>query len=217
MAEQKSTLTSKEQGIFDAEWDPFLTRHFRSREVIDIFQDHKASIQESIEIAKYELESDFGGVNARTNEFGWMPIMPNFLLATSAPAYSTSTWNRYITTANVSSRWIDWIGSSSASLALSKYGTMILLGFYDPVEEPKVGGVMAEIKGVKYPMWYYEDMIVDTDYPIYELPTPIVVEKEQEIYLQTYCLQAGLDKTRPVGLYFIKGSEMRNKTAYAQT
>ena len=223
MAEyQKIALTENEKAIFDKEWDPLWTRHFRFREVNDVYQDFKTEILEACEIAKYQLEGTFGGANCRTNEFGWTSIQPNFLLtggvaSPAAAVYSTSTWNRYITTANVVSRWIPWIGTSSISLKLSKYATMIIIGFMDPVDVPKIDAILAKAKGVDYPIWWLADQLEETDYHVAELPTPIVIEREQEIYLQTLVGRAGLDKLRPIGVYFGKGDHLRGKTAYAQT
>lgn len=217
MATTRTALTSEENEIFEGEWDPFLTRHFRSRDVIDVFEDNKAEIKEAIEIAKYELEASFGGVNARTNEFGWMPIMPNFLLAAEAPTYETATWNKYVSTANVSSRWIDYVGTDAASVKVSKYASLILLGFTDPTPEPKVAGILAEIKAVKYPIWSFGDAFSETDYHVFELPRPIIIETEQDMYLQKLCVSAGLDKLQPLGIYFATGDHMRDKNAYAKT
>lgn len=217
MAVTRESLTSEESALFEAEWDPFLTMHFKNRDVIDIFEDHKAALKEAVSIAKYELEATFGGFNAQSNEFGWMPIMPNFLLATTTPTYATGTWNRHITTANVSSRWIDWIGSSTSYRKIRKYATLALIGFANPVDEPKTGAILAKIKAKDYPVWYMQDAFEMSDYKVYELPAPIVVEKEQDMYLQTLAIQAGLDKLRPLGIYFAKGDHMRDKNAYAES
>uniref|UniRef100_A0A6M3JYW9 Uncharacterized protein n=1 Tax=viral metagenome TaxID=1070528 RepID=A0A6M3JYW9_9ZZZZ len=213
--------TDAENTIFENEWDKLWTNHFRAREVIDIYQDHKDAIKECLRVAKYQLESTFGGANAQTNEIGWMPILPNFLLALPAAAtatYATATWNRYITTANVTTRWNDWIigADAGSSLKMTKYGTMIIIGFADPVEEPKIDGILAKIKGKEYPIWAFGDQMSETDWHVYELPAPIIIEKEQEIYLQALAGRAGLDKLRPLGVFFAKGDYMRNKTAYAQ-
>lgn len=223
MAEyQKVELTNLEDQLFENQWDKFLTTHFKAREVIDVFQDHKDIIKEAARVAKYQLESTFGGVNAETNQFGWMPILPNFLRATSTPAYSTATWVQDITTANVVSRWIDWIGSSSTNLKLTKYGTMIIVGFSDPQVNvelgamPRIGAVLAKIKGKDYPIWDFGESMIYSDYPIYELVEPVIVEKEQEIYLQQRADRAGRTELHPVGLFFAKGDYMRNKNAYAQ-
>lgn len=215
---ESTPLTSVEMDIFNAEWDAFITRHFISREVNDIFNDNRDAILEGCEIAKYELESGFGGVNAAPNQFGWMPIQPAFLLASGTPTYATSTWNRYITTANITAGYgyTDWVGSSSASLNTSKYSTMILLGFEDPAEVPKVGGVLAEIKAKKYPLWHFGEAM-KADQHVYELPTPIVIEPTQDIYLQTLNVIAGRDELRPIGINFLDGAQMRVKSAYAQT
>jgi len=80
MAETREGLTSAEEATFNAEWSLMLMRHFRYREVMDVFEDFRDQIKETAAIAKYELEATFGGANARTNEFGWMPIMPQHLL-----------------------------------------------------------------------------------------------------------------------------------------
>ena len=213
---QATELTSAENDLFESEWDAFVTKHFRSRETVDIFQDHKANIKEACRIAKYQLESSFGGLNANSNEFGWMPIMPNFLLATAAPTYATATWMKYITTANVTTRWIDWIGSSSTNLKLSKYGTLIIIGFADPADVAKIDAIQANVKGKEYPIWYFGEKMRDTDQKLYELTAPIVVEKEQEFYLQILCGRAGVTELRPLGVYFAKGDHMRDQSAYAK-
>ena len=213
---QATDLTAAEDALFEAEWDAFVTKHFRSRETVDVFQDHKENIKEACRIAKYQLESSFGGLNANSNEFGWMPIMPNFLLATSAPTYATATWMKYITTANVTTRWIDWIGTSGSNLKLSKYATMIIIGFSDPSEVAKIDGLQANIKGKEYPIWYFGDKMRDTDQNLYELTAPIVIEKEQEFYLQQLCGRAGVSELRPIGVYFAKGDHMRDQSAYAK-
>ena len=212
----KTELEQDEKDIFEAEWDLLWTRHFKAREVIDVYQDHKASIMEACEVAKYQLEAKFGGANAKTNEFGWMPILPNALLATTTPTYATATWKKDITTANVTTRWIDWIGTSSTNLKLSKYATLIIIGFADPIDEPKIGAILAKVKGVDHPIWYFDDQMQETDYPVVELTVPIVVEPEQEFYLQKLAVQAGRDNLRPLGVYFAKGDHMRDKDLYAR-
>jgi len=209
-------LSADEDALFEAEWDAFVTKHFREREVVDVFQDHRDAIKEACRIAKYQLESSFGGLNANTNEFGWMPIMPNFLLATGTPTYATSTWRQYITTSDVTTRWKDWIGSSDSNLKLSKYATMIMIGFEDLADVAKIDGLLAKVKSKDYPIWYFGDMMRNTDQRIYELTTPIVVEKEQEFYLQQLCGRAGVSELHPLGVYFAKGDHMRDKNAYAK-
>lgn len=214
---QRVELIQTEDDLFENQWDKFVTKHFRSREFLDMFQDHKDAIKEAARVAKYQLESTFGGVNAGTNQFGWGPILPNHLLATSTPTYATATWMQYISTANVTTRWIDWIGTSSTNLKLTKYGTMIVIGFADP--EPgdgKIGAILAKIKGKDYPIWDFNDMMVDTDMKIYELVEPYVVEKEQEFYLQQRADRAGVTQIRPIGVFFAKGDYMRDKNAYAK-
>lgn len=216
MAEyQKIAMTDSEKAIFEDEWDKLWTRHFRFREVNDVMQDHKAAILEACEIAKYQLEASFGGANCNTNEFGWCPIQHNFLVA-SAAVYSTATWVKYWTTANVVTRFNDYIGSSTTSLKMSKYGTMIIVGFADPVDVPKVDAILAKVKGRDYPIWYLNDAFEETDYHVAELAVPLVVEREQEIYLQALVGRAGMDLLRPLGVYFGKGDHLRSTTAYAQ-
>lgn len=209
-------LTSDEDKIVENEWDKLWTKHSRARELIDVYQDHKENIKEALRIAKYQLEASFGGVNARTNEIGWMPIMPNFLKATSTPTYATATWRQYVSTSDVTTRWKDWIGTSASNLKLSKYACMIIIGFADPVEVPKVDALLAKVKGVDYPIWPFGEQMTDTDWHVYELSAPIVIEKEQEIYIQELCGRSGVSELRPIGVYFAKGDHMRNKNAYAQ-
>ena len=215
---ESTALTAEENGIFNDEWDAFVTRHFKSREVNDIFMDNREAILEACEIAKYELESGFGGVNAAPNQFGWMPIQPAMLLASGTPTYATSTWNRYITTSNVTTApfYSDWVGTSDGSLNTSKYSTLVLLGFENPAEIPKVGGVLAEIKAKKYPLWHFGDAM-EGDRHVFEMPTPIVIEPTQDIYLQTLNVAAGRDELRPIGVNFLDGAQMRSKTAHAET
>ena len=221
MAETREGLTSEEDAIFNAEWNLMLTRHFRYREVMDVFEDFRDEIKETAAIAKYELESTFGGANARTNEFGWMPILPQHLLASSAPTtFAEVTWDRNITTADMTGTtrggvgWKYWLPSASGNVKLSKYCTMIVVGFFDPVPVPKVDAILAKIKATDYPIWYFGDRTAETDYHVIELTEPFVVEKEQEFYLQTHCCNAGLDKMRPLGIMYAKGDYMRDKSAY---
>jgi hypothetical protein len=227
MAETREGLTSEEDAIFNAEWNLMLTRHFMYREVMDVFEDFRDEIKETAAIAKYELESSFGGANARTNEFGWMPIMPHHLLSGTAAGPTTFaevSWNRNITTANVTNTtgggvgWIDWIVGSSAgsTVKLSKYCTMIIVGFFDPVPVPKVDAILAKIKATDYPIWYFGDRIAETDYHVIELTEPFIIEKSQDFYLQTHCCSAGQDKLRPLGIMYAKGDYMRDKSAYMQ-
>lgn len=214
----KISLDENEKAIFDDEWDKLWTRHFVARDIIDVYEDARAAIQEVAEISKAQFDgSGFGGVNAATNEFGWTPIMPNHLLATSSPTYATATWNDYITTSDVTSRWVDWIGTSSSNFRVSKYANLIIIGFVDPVDEPKIGGILAKVKAKDYPVWYFSDHYEETDYPVVQLPQPIVVEKNQEMYLQKLCIRAGLSRLRPIGVLFGTGSYLRNKNAYAET
>jgi hypothetical protein len=224
MAETREGLTSEEEAIFNAEWSLMLTRHFRYREVMDVFEDHRDAIKETAAIAKYELEASFGGANARTNEFGWMPILPQHLLTGDSPitGFNEVTWNADITTSDVTTvtnatvGWKDWIGTSSTTRKLSKYGTMIIIGFFDPVPVPKVDAILAKIKAVDYPIWYFGDRFAETDYHIMELTEPFVVEKEQDFYLQKHCCSAGQDKLRPLGIMYAKGDYMRDKGAYSK-
>lgn len=218
MAEVKTdALTDNENAIFNEEWDRLFTTHFRAREIIDIYQDHKDAIKLAAEVAKYQLEVPFGGQLAKTNEFAWMPIMPNHILATSAATYSTATWEQVLATSDVTTRWKDWIGSSTTNLKLSKYATMIIIGFADPEPEPKIDAVLPRIKGIDYPVIPIYDQMIDSDYHVAELASPWIVEKEQEIYIQELVGRAGRSRLRPLGVYFVKGDNARSKTAYAQT
>ena len=228
---QKTTLSDDEKGIFDDEWDKFVTRHFKNREVQDIFQDMQSSILEACEVTKFQLDATFGGVNARTNEFGWTPIQPNFLLPTSLAnslLYAYRTWNQWLTSQQVTwgsgttaatstNGWLDWIGSSSSNLKLSKYACMIIIGFADSEKPNKIDALLAKIKGVDYPVWWMGDALEEQDYGVYELTSPFIIEKEQEIYIQERVGRAGLSRLRPLGVYFGKGDHLRSKTAYAQT
>lgn len=225
MAETREGLTSEEEATFNAEWSLMLTRHFRYREVMDVFEDHRDAILETAAIAKYELEATFGGQNARTNEFGWMQILPQHLLSpadtTATPLdHSHTTWDREITTADVIDTanggvgWKNWIGTPGSNVKLSKYCTMIVIGFFDPVPIPKVDAILAKIKAVDYPVWYFGDRFAETDYHVMELTEPFVVEKEQDFYLQTMCGRAGNDKLRPLGIMYAKGDYMRDRNAH---
>lgn len=217
MAEVKTdALTDAENAIFNDEWDKLWTKHFRAREVIDVYQDHKDAIHLAAEIAKYQLESPFGGQLAKTNEFGWMPILPNHLLATAAATYSTATWVQNLTTSDVTTRWKDFIGTSAANLTLSKYACMIIIGFVDPVDVPKIDAVLPYIKGIQYPVLPLYEQMFESDYHIYELPTPWIVEQQQQIYIQELVGRAGRSEFHPIGVYYVKGDNMRSKTAYAQ-
>lgn len=221
---QKLDLTGAEDKLFEDQWDKFLTRHFKVREVIDVFQDHKDVIKETARIAKYQLESPFGGANAETNQFGWMPILPQFLLyAAGAPTYQYATWRQYITTANVTSTatgrgWKDWLGSAATNLKLTKYGTMVVVAFEDPINRDlrSVGALLAKIKGKDYPIWDFGEAMNNTDHPVFELTEPFIIEKEQEFYIQERCDRAGVTELRPIGVFYAKGDYMRNKAAYAQ-
>ena len=78
MAEVKTdALTDAENLIFEDEWNKIWTKHTSSRELSDIYEDHKDAIKLAAQIMKFQLELPFGGQLAKTNEFGWMPIMPN--------------------------------------------------------------------------------------------------------------------------------------------
>ncbi len=218
MAEVKTDgLTENENQIFNEEWGRLFTTHFRAREIIDIYQDHKDAIKLAAQVAKYQLEVPFGGQLAKTNEFAWMPIMPNHILATSAATYATATWEQILATSDVTTRWKDWIGSSTTNLKLSKYATMIIIGFADPEPVPKIDAILPRIKGIDYPVIPIYDQMIDSDYHVAELASTWIVEKEQEIYIQELVGRAGRSKLRPLGVYFVKGDNARSKTAYAQT
>jgi len=220
----KVELTEVEDNLFEKQWDKFLTRHFKVREVIDIYQDHKDIIKEAARIAKYQLEQPFGGANAETNQFGWTPILPNFLLnASAAPTYQYGTWRQYITTAHVTDTtygrgWKDWLGTSANNLKLTKYGTMVVIAFEDPInrEMHSIGALLAKIKGKDYPIWDFGEAMNNTDHPVFELTEPIIIEKEQDFYIQERCDRAGVSELRPLGVFYAKGDYMRNKSAYAQ-
>jgi hypothetical protein len=217
MAEVKTDpFSDNENAIFNEEWDRLFTTHFRAREIIDIYQDHKDAIKLAAEVAKYQLEVPFGGQLAKTNEFGWGPIQPNQILATSAATYSTATWEQVLSTSDVTTRWKDWIGSSASNLKISKYGTIIFIGFADPEPVPKIDAILPRIKGIDYPIIPLYDQMIDSDYHVAELASPWIVEKEQEIYFQELVGRAGRSKLRPLGVYFAKGDNMRSKTQYAQ-
>jgi len=214
---QKVDLTTEEDDLFESEWDKIVTRHFVVREASDIFADHKEAIKEACRIAKYQLEQPFGGANARTNEFGWQPIMPNFILtANAAPTYATRTWNQWLTTSDVTTGWKDWIASSASKFKLSKYSTLIIIGFADPVEVPKIDALRATIKSIDYPIWYFGDQMAEQDYPVVELTAPIILEKEQEMNIRELVGRAGLSKIRPLGVVYSKGDYMRDESAYSK-
>ncbi len=217
----REALSEEESKIFDGEWDKFVVQHFRNREVFDIYQDHKDAIKEACSIAKFQLDAIFGGMNAPSAQFGWTHFRPQFMKqTTSTYAYNTSTWNKDIATSDVTSTttygWLDFIGTSTAALKLSKYATAIILGFFDPVEKPCVDAVRIKLGATEYPILYFQDAIELQDYQVFELPTPIVVEKEQELYIQEHVHRAGRDSLRPFGVYYLKGDQLRSKTAYAQ-
>lgn len=215
MAGEMAELTQRENEIFNNEWDSFVAMHYPHRDFVDVFEDNKNQILDALKIAKFQLESEFGGINAKTNEIGWTPIQPNFLLATTTPTYATTTWKKNLATSDVTTIWKDWLGSSSTNVQLSKYATMIVIGFHDPVELPKISAIKATIKGDEYPIWWVEEAL-RAGVHIYELPQPFLIEKEQNIYLQYKVYQAGDDELRPIGVYFGRGDHLRDKNAYAK-
>lgn len=215
MAGEMAELAQSETDIFNAEWDKFIAIHYPQREFMDVFEDNKQQVLDAIKIAKFQLEVEFGGINCSSNQFGWTMIQPNHVLATAAPAYSTNTWMKNWATSDVVSMWADLWGTSTTDKQVSKYATMILLGFYDPVELPKVSAIKAKIKGEEYPIWWIENAVREGVH-IYELPQPIVIEKEQTYYFQAKIARAGDDELQPFGVYFGRGDHLRSKTAYAQ-
>ena len=222
MAYNKTSLTAEEKEIFDVQFPILVTKHLKYREFTDIFEDNRDVILEAAEVAKYQLEAVFGGVNCTTSQFGWtLPTAGMFKQSSSTHAYSTSTWNKYITTANLTTvsstyGWLDYVGTSSTAFKMSKYGCMVILGFMDPVDEPKVDGIIATIKAVDYPRWDMSWEMTGSDLNIFELIDPIILEKEQDLYLQEHVVAAGLDKLQPIAICFGKGDWLRNKNAYAQ-
>ena len=216
MAGEMADLTQNEQDIFNAEWDKFITLHYPEREFMDVFEDNKQQILDALKIAKYQLEMEFGGINAATNQIGWTMIQPNFVLAQDAvPTYATTTWKKNYATSDVTAMWAYLWGSASTDFHVSKYGCMILLGFYDPVDVPKISAVKAKIKGDEYPVWWIENAL-KAGIHVFELPEPIVIEKEQTNNVQAKCASAGDDELQPLGVYFGRGDHLRSKTAYAQ-
>lgn len=215
MAGETEELSSDEQAIFDEEWDSFISRQYPQRELIDVFERHKSQVVEALKIAKYQIEADFGGINAGTNEIGWSSIQPNFILATGTPTYSTSTWRKNYLTSDVTTMWKDFVGASGSQRQLSKYATMILLGVYDPVDVPKISAMKATIKGKEYPIWYMQEAL-QAGAHIYELPKPMVIEKEQPMHLRVKVAQAGDDELSLLGIYFAKGDHLRDESAYAK-
>lgn len=215
MAGEMAEITQEEQDIFTAEWDKFITLHYPEREFMDIFEDNKQQVLDTLKIAKFQLEVEFGGINCSANQFGWTMIQPNFVLATSSPTYATSTWMKNYAASDVTTMWDDLWGTSTTDKQVSKYATMIILGLYDPVDLPKVSAVKAKIKGDEFPIWWIEHAI-RTGVHIYELPQPVVIEKEQTYYFQRKVARAGDDELQPFGVYFGRGDHLRSKTAYAQ-
>jgi len=216
MAGERQTLNESEQEVFDEEWDSFISRQYPQRDMVDAFERHKSQIVEALKIAKYQLECDFGGVNAATNEIGWSPIQPTFILATDTPTYDVSTWKKNYATSDVTTMWKDWIGSSGSQRQLSKYATMVLLGVYDPVDVPKISAIKADIKSKEYPIWYVHEAL-SVGVHLYELPKPMVIEKEQPMHLRVKVCQAGDDELSLMGIYFAKGDHLRDESAYAKT
>lgn len=220
MASESAELTDEEMSIFNQEWDSFTAIYYAQRDFSDIFEDNKDQILEAAKVAKFQLDVPFGGMNCATNEFGWSPIQPNFLLATAAPTYATSTWAVSYATSDVTTMWKDWIGTSTSSRQLSKFATMIVLGFFDPVDVPKVSAVKPTVKGKEYPIYYVDiAMRSPSGTPllhIWELPKPHVVEREQNLYYQVKVARAGDDEFQPFGVYFGRGDHLRDKTAYAK-
>lgn len=217
MATQMQELNDTENSIFNAEWDSFVATHFPERDFVDVFEDNKQQILDGCKIAKYTLEAEFGGINAATNEFGWSPIQPNQLLATSAPTYATSTWKKNYTTSQVTTSvgWDDFIGASGSEFQMSKYGCMVCIGFVDPVDVPKISAIKAKIKSTDYPIWYF-DQAIRSGLHIYELPKPFVLEPNMTMYLRRKVARAGDDEFQPLGVMFGKGDWLRNEAAYAQ-
>jgi hypothetical protein len=224
MAEVKTDqLTDAEAAIFDDEWDKVWTKHSRARELMDVYMDHHDSIKLACSIMKFQLELPFGGQMAKTNEFGWMPIMPNHLLAqSSAATYATATWQQQLVTSDVTTRYKDFIGTSTTDFQISRYAGLIIIGFIDaqgladPYWMPKIDAVLPKIKGVQYPVIPCYDQMLDTDYPIFELATPWIIEPLQTLYIQELVGRAGQSQFHPIGVYFARGDNMRQKTAYAQ-
>ena len=222
MTYNKKSLTDEEKEIFDVQFPITITKHLKYREFTDIFEDNRDVILEAAEISKYQLEAVFGGVNCTTAQFGWtFPTAAMFKQTSSTHAYNTNTWNKYISTSdvtNVSSTygWLDYIGTSSSAFKMSKYGCMVILGFVDPVEKPKVDALLATVKAVDYPRWDMSWEMESSDLNIYELVDPIILEKEQEMYIQEHVCAAGLDKLQPIAICFGKGDWLRSKNAYAQ-
>ncbi len=206
-------LTKDEKDIFDAEFDRFLTTHFRERELIDIVTDHHDYLLGSAQVAKEKFTGNsFGGVHAGSSEFGWTYIRPEWIgNGTTSGLLPTSALSWAVTIA--STGWQDWIASAASPVKLNKDALMVILGYQNYASAPKSSAVKATVGGqITYPVQYLEYALRSGNYSVYELAKPYRVLPEQVYNTRVKYSNLGTDELALFGLGFAKGTYLVTET-----
>jgi len=203
-------LTDAEKEIFDIEFDRLFTTHFKCRTALEIANNHRDYILDSAELAKEKFDdAPFGGVNARSTEFGWTLVRPQ-MIRTTSKASPVRTWERTVST----TAWNDWLGTSTAAVRINENALLVVIGYVCYSGAPKASAVLEKVLGADLPVFYLEPGFKIGNIFMIDRVNPWRIEPTNEFYIQTLDLRLGNDELSPFGIYFAKGSHLREKDPY---
>lgn len=205
----QSTLDSDEQTVFDTEFDRLVTLHFQQREFLDLFSDHRDYILETCQVAKAQFESEFGGMNCDSNQFGWTFIRPEVVRSTSKSS-PTRDWNVDVTATG----WANLFGSSGSEVKINEEGLLMVLGYINFSASPKSAAIKNVVMGDEKPVYYLEPAMKSANLQVFELPKPFRVAPLKTFYTRAMYNETGRDCLAPLGIYFATGSHMREEGPY---
>lgn len=188
-------LTANEVSLFDTEFHDVISSILANRDVVATYETNVDFILTAMDVAKAQFESKpFGGVNARSNEFGFQVIRPEHV--------GFSTWDG----SNTATGWGNWIGSSASPVTNSSELFLAVLGLvnYDP--SPKTSAIKATIGNTTFPVWYYENnQRLFNSVRMFELPKKIWIESEITYSIRKKRDAIGTDSLALMGLSFVEG------------
>ncbi len=202
-------LDDTEQEVFDTEFERFADVHLKQREFIDIFADHREYILETVQVAKNQFESEFGGIHATSNQFGWSMIRPEVIRTTSKAA-PVRDWNKDVTATG----WDNLFGSSGSEVKVNEEGLVCILGYVNFSPSPKSVALKNIVMGDEKPVYYMEPAMKMSELSVFELPKPFRVLPLKTFYTRALYNSTGRDVLAPFGIYFGTGSHLREEGPY---
>jgi len=169
--------------------------------VYDIIARNAPLILDVIRIVNIETKQGFRGMAARAGELEINWVRPG--------TFGKTTWLTSYTSTG-SNTWF-------SETRLLEYEALIILGWIDPIEVPKIDAIYITKDGDPLPAqtmpWNAKTQLGAYQTPIVEMKLPLVVLPEHKVKIDVNVFATGDDKLEPIGFHIRRAEDFMSATA----